>query len=189
MQLWLDRAILRAQPASRGKCWAASSQLKCKLDAIGTHMDISRGFQIEQPELFVPWKISPSRLQRIFSGHVLRCISEKDYFTTSCTSLGGLNHELGFHFERLFLGLFGPARLVRLQFFRASYPAVGISDHLAASYHEFQRHLETTFGKPTNSFPGTEGFDTHVWRFCDVKVTHCVYERFTIAENVGITKL
>src|SRR4051794_39079921 len=113
-------------------------------------MDISRGFQIEQPDLFIPWKISRSRLQRIFAGRALHRVSQ-DYFTTSCTSLGGLVHELGFHFHRLFFGFFGPARLMDLEFFRPSPP------DLAASYHEFQHHLEKTFGKPTRSFPGTEG--------------------------------
>ncbi|HEY2330130.1 MAG TPA: hypothetical protein VGI63_10005 [Verrucomicrobiae bacterium] len=149
---------------------------------MATRMDITRGFQVEQPDLFIPWKISPSQLQRIFDGGALRRVGQ-DYFTTSCTSLGGLSHELGFHFHRLFFGLFGPSRLMDLEFFRTSPPA------LAASYQEFQRHLEGTFGKPTRSFPGTEGFDTHLWELPGIRIGHSIYERFTVGQSVRITKL
>jgi hypothetical protein len=147
-----------------------------------TRMDISRGFQIEQPDLFIPWKISTSRLQRIFDGGDLHRVS-RDYFTVSCTSLGGFSHELGFHFQRLFFGLFGPSRLMDLEFFRRSPP------DLSASYREFQQHLEATFGKPTRSFPGTEGFDTHLWELPGVRIGHSIYERFTVGQSVRITKL
>ncbi len=146
-------------------------------------MDISRGFQIELPELFIPWKISPSRLQRMFAGRVLRRVSE-NYFTTSCTSLSGLDHVLGFRFHRWFFGLFGPARLMALEFYHNPSPP-----DLAASYDQFQHHLESTFGKPTRSFPGSKGFDTHVWELETVRITHCIFERFTVGESVCIEKL
>lgn len=158
------------------------------LGVIATRMDISRGFQIEQPDLFIPWKISRSRLRRIFSDRTLRCISEA-YFTTACTSLGGLSHELGFHFHRMFFGLFGPSRLMDLEFFRRPQPDVDVSSDIAASYQLFQRHLETTFGKPTRSFPGTEGYDTHLWELPGVRIGHSIYERFTVGQSVRITKL
>ena len=32
----------------------------------------SSGFQIEQPELFIPWKVSETDLQKIFDGQLLR---------------------------------------------------------------------------------------------------------------------
>ena len=139
-------------------------------------MDISKGFQIESPSLFVPWKISESKLQDIFQGHCLRHITH-GYYTTSCTSLGGLSHELGFHFHPRPGGV-----LIELEFFRTSY------DDEAASYVQFQRHLEATFGNPTVSSPGTVGFPSHTWRLHGAEVLHCVFERFGPEEHVRIRK-
>jgi len=102
-------------------------------------MDLSKGFQIEQPHVFVPWDTPESQFQGGFEGLHLRHVTH-GYFTTHCTSLQGLSHELGFHFYPRNNG-----RLVEFEFFRNSY-----SD-LAASYQEFQRHLEATFGQPAST--------------------------------------
>ena len=139
-------------------------------------MDISRGFQIEQPELFIPWKVSEPDLQQIFGGHPLRHVTH-GYFTTHCISLGGLSHELGFHFHPR-----GGGVLIELEFFRTSY-----ADQ-AGSYQEFQRHLEQTFGQPTTTTPGSEGFPSHTWRLTGAEVVHFVYDRFGPEEHVRIKK-
>jgi hypothetical protein len=139
-------------------------------------MDISRGFQIEQPELFIPWKVSETELQKIFDGQLLRHVTH-GYFTTHCTSLGGLSHELGFHFHPR-----GEGVLIELEFFRTSY-----ADQ-AGSYQEFQQHLETTFGQPTTTTPGSEGFPSHTWRLPGAEVVHFVYDRFGPEEHVRIKK-
>jgi hypothetical protein len=60
-------------------------------------MDLSKGFQIEQPHVFVPWDTPESQFQDGFEGLHLRLVSHA-YFTTHCTSLEGLSHDLGFHF-------------------------------------------------------------------------------------------
>jgi hypothetical protein len=139
-------------------------------------MDISRGFQIEQPELFIPWKISETELQQIVSAHPLRHVTH-GCFTTRCTSLGGLSHELGFHFHPR-----GGGVLIELEFFRTSY-----TDQ-AGSYQEFQRHLEQTFGQPRSTTPGSEGFPSHTWRLTGAEVVHFVYDRFGPEEHVRIKK-
>ena len=139
-------------------------------------MDISRGFHIEQPDLFIPWKVSETELQRLFDGQQLRHVAQ-GYFTTRCTSLGGLSHELGFHFHPRGGGVF-----IELEFFRTSY-----ADQ-AGSYQEFQRHLEYTFGQPTTTTPGAEGFPSHTWRFHGAEVVHFVYDRFGPEERVRIKK-
>ncbi|UCD31170.1 MAG: hypothetical protein JSV38_10160, partial [Desulfobacterales bacterium] len=61
-------------------------------------MDIAKGFQIEDPNVFVPWSVSQSQLRELLSEHGLRPIT-KGYFTITCKSMGGMQHELGFHFE------------------------------------------------------------------------------------------
>ncbi len=139
-------------------------------------MDISRGFQIEQPEIFVPWKISETDLRQLFDGQALRHVTD-GYFTIHCASLGGLSHELGFHFHPR-----GGGVLFELEFFRKSYA------DLSASYQDFQRHLEATFGQPTLTTPGTEGFPSHVWRPSGADVVHFVQDRFGPEEHVSIKK-
>lgn len=134
------------------------------------------GFQIEQPRLFIPWGIREDQLRQIFQGHVLRHITD-GYYTTSCTSLGGLAHELGFHFDPRVDGI-----LVEYEVFRRSYP------DQTASYAEFQRHLEATFGAPTISRAGSAGFPRQVWRIHDAEVAHYVFDRFGPEEHVRITK-
>jgi len=52
-------------------------------------MEISEGFQIEQPELFIPWEISEEKLQTILDGQPLHHVTD-GYYTTHCISLGGL---------------------------------------------------------------------------------------------------
>jgi hypothetical protein len=139
-------------------------------------MDISKGFQIEQPELFIPWKVSETELQKIFGGQLLRHVTH-GYFTTHCISLGGLSHELGFHFHPR-----GGGVLIELEFFRTSY-----ADQ-AGSYQEFQQHLEKTFGQPVTTTSGTEGFPSHTWKFPGAEIVHFVYDRFGPEEHVRIKK-
>ncbi|NCZ96521.1 MAG: hypothetical protein EBZ44_04735 [Verrucomicrobia bacterium] len=139
-------------------------------------MDITRGFQIEQPDLFIPWKVSETELQQLFLKQPLRHVTH-GYFTTNCTSLGGLSHELGFHFHPRRGGV-----LIELEFFRTSY-----ADQ-AASYQEFQRHLEQTFGQPTTTTAGSEGFSSHTWQLTGAEIAHFVYDRFGLEEHVRIKK-
>ena len=139
-------------------------------------MDLSSGFQIEEPHIFVPWDIGEETFQKMFSELHLRLVTA-GYFTAHCTSLGGLPHVLGFHFHPR-----GSGRLAELEFFRTSY-----SD-LATSYKEFQRHLKITFGSPTVTTPGSEGFPSHVWRMPGAEVVHFVLDRFGPEEHVRIKR-
>ena len=107
--------------------------------------DLSTGFQIEQPSVFIPWGTPETQFQDTFNVLGARRVAD-GYFTAHCVSLGGLPHELGFHFHPR-----GGGNLTELEFFRNSY-----SD-LSESYQEFQRHLEMTFGPPTTTTPGSEG--------------------------------
>ena len=140
-------------------------------------MDISKGFQIEQPNLFIPWKISETELKKIFDGQLLRHITQ-GYFTTSCTSLNGLSHELGFHFHPR-----GEGVLIEFEFFRKSYL------DQATSFQEFQRHLELAFGQPTTTTPSIENFPLHAWQLDGAQVAHFIIDRFGLEEHVSIKKL
>ena len=136
-------------------------------------MDLSKGFQIEQPHVFVPWHTPETEFLDGFRGLHLRLVTH-GYFTTHCTSLSGLSHELGFRFY--------PQGLVELEFFCSSCL------DLPTSYDVFQRHLEETFGPPTLTSPGSEGYLSHTWTFPGVEILHYVQEHFGPAEYVRIRK-
>ncbi len=78
-------------------------------------MDLSKGFRIDQPRIFAPWSISENEFQRLFRDLRSRSVTD-GYFTAHCTSLGGFQHELGFHFHPQRGG-----RLIELEFFRRAY--------------------------------------------------------------------
>ena len=96
-------------------------------------MNIDFGFQIEAPNVLIPWGIDEGELEELL-GSLLRHVTT-GYYTITCESLGGMKHELGFHFEPRKDG-----KLNELEFFRRSY------DDQDASYKEFQLisklHLE-----------------------------------------------
>jgi hypothetical protein len=139
-------------------------------------VDLSAGFQVESPDVFVPWGISERALLRLLPitpEHVT-----SGYYVIDCTSLGGLAHALGFHFKR---GI--RPRLVELEFFRRSYPDLG------ASFAEFQHHLEATFGLPTSREPGLgSGFPRFSWRQDHALVRHFVMDRFGPEETVSVVR-
>ena len=91
-------------------------------------------------------------------------------------SLGGLSHELGFHFA---IG----GKLAKFEYFRKSYR------DLRDSYAGFQKHLEVTFGPPTRREAGAEGCDRCVWDLAGAEVLHEIVDRFGPEEHVWIVRL
>jgi hypothetical protein len=140
-------------------------------------MDIVSGFQLEQPQVLVRWGISEAQLQELFKNLQLRRVTN-GYYVTRCTSLGGLSHDLGFHFTPSVNGT-----LTEFELFQTAHGGIEIS------YPEFQNHLEGTFGPPTATSPGTEGFPSHVWRINDVQIAHTVQEHFGPAEYLRIERI
>jgi len=138
-------------------------------------MDLARGFEIESPSAFVPWGIDERELLDLLPAE-LRHVTD-GYYTMRCTSLTGLEHMLGFHFDPRIDG-----RLVELEFFRRAYP------DLAASFDEFQRHLELTFGPPDESLPGDEGMLSYRWLRGPAQIRHFVFDRFGPEEHVRIAR-
>ena len=135
-------------------------------------MNISAGFQVEQPAVFVPWGITPAQLLDLAGG-----LTEvtRGYYTARCVSLGGLSHQLGFHFYPAVGG-----RLTELEFFQV------FATPLSESFETFQLHLEATFGPPKQTEAGSAGFPAHTWRFRRVRIVHSVFDRFGLEEHVRI---
>lgn len=140
-------------------------------------MNIAEGFQIEVPDVFVSWGIREPDLRDLLDGLGLRHVTH-GYYTLSCVSLGGMSHELGFHFFPRPGGI-----LNELEFFRRSY------DDQKASFDEFQSHFEAFFGKPTKEQKGAEGFPSYAWELNEVRIVHFVFDRFGPEEHMRILKM
>jgi hypothetical protein len=138
-------------------------------------MGCREGFQIEDPWIMLPWTITPEELERAFDGFYLRKIRES-YFFTSCVALRGLTLDVGIRFFT------GPK--VGIYYLDFSIPYL----KTATSFPLIQIHLEATFGKPTISAPGDEGWQSHIWRLDGCVVEHEVRERFGPAHFVRIRK-
>jgi hypothetical protein len=132
-------------------------------------MDLASGFRLEDPPVMLRFGMSEGELQRLV-GERLRRVTNR-YYCLSCTSLGGLPHELGCHFKR---------GLKELEFFRRAYP------DQVASFNEFQRQFESEFGPPTETTPGSEGLPNHRWVFPGFEIIHVVYDRFGPEEHMRI---
>jgi hypothetical protein len=139
-----------------------------------TRRDIEHGFHIEEPDLFVPWGIGEAQLLALLGVRATKVAP--GYITCSCTSLGGLGHQLGFHFQPKAKGV-----LTELEFFRTKYPDE------RASFEEFQQHLEATFGTP-RSDGGIMGYPAYLWEFETVAVRHFMAYRYMVEEHVRIQK-
>ena len=134
-------------------------------------MDVSDGYRIEQPDVLVPWHIKESVLLDLLPSRPTHVTN--GYYTLPCVSLGGLHHNIGFHFEPRNGG-----RLREFELFRGSYP------NLDQSFQEFERHLERTLGPPTTTDKGNAGFPHLTWRLGKVQVVHYVLDRFGPEEHV-----
>lgn len=139
-------------------------------------MEINKGFKIDKPDVFVNWDINEIELKTLFREYELKQVTT-GYYTTNCSSLNGLNCILGFHFEPRKNGI-----LKELEFFRTDF------SNKKKSFDDFQIHFEKSFGKPTNSTRGNEGFNNYVWNFKEVQIVHFVYDRFGPEEHMRIKK-
>jgi hypothetical protein len=139
-------------------------------------VEIAKGFQLEQPRVFVSWDITHQELESLFQGLGLRRVGD-GFHLSGCSSLGGLSHSLGFGFSRTG----GKLSEIGLH-----VPGVSIEE----SYQQLQQHLIATFGPPTSSSPGAEMAECphHTWLLPGVRVEHYVIEHFGPAERTYITK-
>ena len=140
-------------------------------------MDIDKGFQIDQPNIFVPWDIDENTLTDLFKGQELKHVTT-GYYTINCTSLDSLNCMIGFHFDPRSNG-----RLNELEFFRMNY------DNQQKSFAEFQNAFTNSFGQPSSTTKGNEGFNNYEWRLNNVQIVHYVFDRFGPEEHMRIKKL
>ena len=139
-------------------------------------MDLARGLQIEDPATFVPWGASVEDVRSLVPS--AQEVTSAYLVAADVVSLSGLRHMLGFHFDAPSDG-----RLVELEFFRRSYP------DQKASFEEFQRHLEATFGPPHETEGGDEGeLPWYRWSIAGATIRHYIIDRFGPEEHVRIRR-
>ena len=139
------------------------------MNAIHPAINLNRGFTLEDPAVTICFGMSESELWQLLRSRVR--FVRSGYHCLTCTSLGGMQHELGCRFE---------CGLTELEFCRKEYP------DQVASFNEFQRHFEAAFGPPTESLPGSEGFPSHHWALPGFELVHFVYNRFGPEEHLRI---
>jgi len=134
--------------------------------------DLTKGFALNSPALFVPWDVTDQGLTTLFAGLSIKRVT-RGYYVIECEPFAGLLCSLGFHLH---------GTLDELEFFRSSY----IDQR--KSYEEFQSHLETAFGDPTHTGSGSEGFPSHTWLMPGARIIHHVIDRFGPEEHVRIIR-
>ncbi len=140
-------------------------------------MEISKGFKIDKPDIFVDWNIHENDLQKLFFDFDLKKVTT-GYFTADCKSLNGLVCKIGFHFEPRKNGV-----LKELEFFRIDYK------DQKKSFTEFQTYFENSFGKPDKKTPENEGFSNYEWNLNGIQIVHFVFDRFGPEEHMRIKKV
>jgi hypothetical protein len=173
-------------------------------------IDITKGIQLDEPNVFIPWDIEEVNLVSLLKKHNLEKITD-GYYSLSCISLGGLSHMMGFHFETKFetkrddikdqkiteyiesIGTIirktdhnynskNIGKLRELEFFRKAYP------DLKKSFDEFQFYFEKAFGQPSQSEISGNDFLHHEWKFKGIRICHYVLDRFGPEEHLRIKK-
>jgi len=137
-------------------------------------VQIDTAFDIESPAIRVPWKTTVDGLLRLLEIAPPRAVT-RNYYTLPVQVLGGLKCMLGFHFRN-------DGQLGELEFFRTAYP------DQESSFHEFQSHFESTFGAPTRTAPGDEGFPSHEWHLAGATIVHYILYRFGPEEHMRIRR-
>jgi hypothetical protein len=141
-------------------------------------MSITQGFQIEQPSVFIPWGVSERGLRGLLASSKLRQIT-KGHYSISCVSLGGLAHELDFHFKPRLNGELSELEL-RLR---------DTCDH-AASFKRLQKHVESYFGVPTETKHVRQVFPeySYTWKIKGIIIEHHVINRNSEVDCVRIKR-
>lgn len=140
--------------------------------------EIEKGFQIENPNVFVPWNISDQELKVLFSDHELKCVTT-GYYVIKCQALNGIELNLGFHFIPRKNGY-----LKELEIF------VNYHSDRDNTYSMFQTHLESVYGNPSKTESGTweKSKPSYTWISGSVSIYHYVFDRFGPEEHVRIKK-
>lgn len=135
-------------------------------------MDLTTGFQIATPSIFVPWLLDNPGIEALLASVPHKKVTY-GYYTLECEPFSGLRCMLGLHTRP-------NGKLTKLEFFRTSY-----ADQ-KGSFEEFQRYFEAAFGPPTTKKDGSEGLPDYQWHLKSAVIVHYVFDRFGPEEHMEI---
>lgn len=144
--------------------------------------DLANGFQLETPDLWLPWDITMAELLKAFNKQrqVAPRLVAPGYYVARCQMFGGLDAQVGFHFEpKNDIGL-----LKELELFDN-----GERD-IERSYQVFDERLVQLFGEPNDEKRGacSTSMPDREWHVGSVSIVHYVMDRFGPEEHLVIRK-
>jgi hypothetical protein len=142
------------------------------LSGHSVRMRLEDGFEVEDPEISLPWGATVESIRSLLAGRVREVTPE--YLVFDCVSLNGMPHKLGLHFR--------DGGLRELEFFRNT--DLGTTEAFA----EVQTHLELTFGPPDRVGVGDLGPPSYSWQHGAAHIRHLVQYRFGPEEHVRIVR-
>lgn len=127
---------------------------------MNTH-NLEKGIQLDDPELFIPWKIDEVELMRLANplGLIDRS-DEYNVYALPCSMFGIGKVEMIFRFDST------PGSLQRVEF---QIPIVSDED-----FSKTQSILELAFGQET--LVSNEEKIQHLWTFGDTKISHDIWD-------------
>ena len=141
-----------------------------------SQIDILKGLQIDEPNVFVPWDKNVKDVEERFPKNLLIHITDGYYTIKDVTLFDILTCNIGLHYDH-------GNMLKRIEFFRNDY------DDLIKSYKDFQIVFENKFGKPIKRKKVLNHFESCEWDIeGKVKIHHYVMDRFGLAEYLYIER-
>jgi len=157
-------------------------------------LDILKGVQIDEPNIFVPWDIDENDFTNMFKNHSVYLVVEKNYSVKDVTILGESHCNIGVVFNKTMCKI-GVSRDICEEDNSLKDKSIKTPEdfhaYLKKSFGIFQTALESAFGKPTKREESTTApnFESCEWDIGNkIKIYHYVMDRFGLAEYLFIEK-
>jgi hypothetical protein len=150
------------------------------MDASDQRATLGKGFQIEEPFVFLPWGAPLVQICELLSVHV---VSFRDSIVNaSGTVLNGLQCSMLLHGTRSYGQSATRERLAMISFWKQG--------DFRATFDEIQGHLERTFGPPEETLPGGNGGPADCkWVLHGVVIAHYVEDRGGLQGRASIRRM
>jgi len=131
-------------------------------------MDITQGFKIDKPDIFVPWGISINEFHEILpedwrNNDNFRKVT-KSYYCISGAALGLESTDIGFHFKR--------NQLNQIELFDPN------QKDMNEGFKIYQSSLIKEFGTPARTIEYDDLPPSNEWKFGKYRILHFAQERF-----------
>jgi hypothetical protein len=145
--------------------------------------DITKGLQIDEPMIFMPWDMHKRGFIRMFKDHNVSCIVKNNYFVKDVTIFGEKHCNIGVEFDKTIRKI----GISRVYYDGTSWITNGYMKNnqydYFRSFKDFQTAIIKKFGEPTTKTKNHDGFENCVWYVGDkIKISLYIMDRFGLAE-------